>query len=362
VETGMKHLVFLCFLVVAFSDDDVQKTLRLVQELDLSRIEESLTFKQGWSQEFAAQAVEEYKRFLQLHIHFPDQRLVPSLIIDEVWHTHILFTRQYSADCDAIFGEFLHHEPTLPSDGDDVNQADKDDYGDVVALYTQVFAQKPGRGWKGRVGASCSGACGGGACGGKKTEATCSSCGSGSCSGKQNATMGTSNKTVSATCSSCGSNCSGSKKKTEAKCSSCGSGSCSGKQNATMGTSNKTVSATCGSNCSGSKKKTVSATCGSNCGSKKKTRATCSSCGSGSCSGKQKKRVGATCGSCGSGSCSGKGSKRSNGGVSSDISNQITDAIDRAIDASANANAEKTSTALEDVLGQLNELTTRLHA
>ncbi len=31
--------------------------------------------------------------------------------LDEVWHAHILFTRQYGADCQNYFGYFFHHHP-----------------------------------------------------------------------------------------------------------------------------------------------------------------------------------------------------------------------------------------------------------
>ncbi len=31
--------------------------------------------------------------------------------MDEVWHAHILDTRRYAADCDCVFGEFIHHYP-----------------------------------------------------------------------------------------------------------------------------------------------------------------------------------------------------------------------------------------------------------
>jgi methylmalonyl-CoA mutase len=32
--------------------------------------------------------------------------------VDKVWHAHILFTRKYAADCEALCGRFIHHQPT----------------------------------------------------------------------------------------------------------------------------------------------------------------------------------------------------------------------------------------------------------
>jgi hypothetical protein len=37
----------------------------------------------------------------------------PILILDEVWHTFILYTPYYTKFCATFFGEYLHHMPTL---------------------------------------------------------------------------------------------------------------------------------------------------------------------------------------------------------------------------------------------------------
>src|SRR3990167_7005483 len=53
-----------------------------------------------------------YKRFLWLMIKYPDQHLVPTRDIDEFWHNHILYTKQYTADCQALAGHYIHHKPS----------------------------------------------------------------------------------------------------------------------------------------------------------------------------------------------------------------------------------------------------------
>ncbi len=35
----------------------------------------------------------------------------PMFIIDEMWHTFILITRDYMAFCDQMFGRYIHHAP-----------------------------------------------------------------------------------------------------------------------------------------------------------------------------------------------------------------------------------------------------------
>src|SRR5882672_8892843 len=56
-------------------------------------------------------AERDYRRFLTLHLRYPDRTLVPSALLDLVWHYHILDTRKYMEDCERIFGYYLHHDP-----------------------------------------------------------------------------------------------------------------------------------------------------------------------------------------------------------------------------------------------------------
>src|ERR1700721_1103138 len=64
------------------------------------------------SQRLDARTVEdEYRRFLTLRKRYPGVRLVPSRLIDRVWHYHILDTSKYTRDTKRIFGEYLHHDP-----------------------------------------------------------------------------------------------------------------------------------------------------------------------------------------------------------------------------------------------------------
>ena len=50
--------------------------------------------------------------------------LEPPLIIDEMWHNFILFTRPYTDFCQQHFGYFIHHQPA-----DKAGQKEKDPVG-----------------------------------------------------------------------------------------------------------------------------------------------------------------------------------------------------------------------------------------
>ena len=52
-----------------------------------------------------------YRAFLVLNALYPQERIVPPKEVDEFWHAHILDTKKYADDCEAVFGYFFHHYP-----------------------------------------------------------------------------------------------------------------------------------------------------------------------------------------------------------------------------------------------------------
>lgn len=42
---------------------------------------------------------------------YSEQDLPPSQDIDEVWHAHILHSKEYTDFCKLVFGDYLHHNP-----------------------------------------------------------------------------------------------------------------------------------------------------------------------------------------------------------------------------------------------------------
>lgn len=91
-----------------------------LQDLDLQYIIEAMCAPSyplpRWSVADAQHCCQLYKNFLFLQKkHFP-ALLVPTREIDEFWHNHILYTKRYMADCQHIFGHYLHHEPAAPDE------------------------------------------------------------------------------------------------------------------------------------------------------------------------------------------------------------------------------------------------------
>jgi hypothetical protein len=88
----------------------------ILENLDLSSVERRLIDRYSWDSTDAKEAVRRYKNFLRLLLKYPDQILAPAPDMDEAWHNHILFTREYMRDCESLFGSYLHHSPALSSD------------------------------------------------------------------------------------------------------------------------------------------------------------------------------------------------------------------------------------------------------
>ncbi|NJM46638.1 MAG: hypothetical protein HC860_11070, partial [Alkalinema sp. RU_4_3] len=65
----------------------------------------------GWTVEQCDRTIQEYRRFLFLH-RTASHTVIPSQMVDKVWHLHLLYTRSYWEDlCDNILKTPLHHHP-----------------------------------------------------------------------------------------------------------------------------------------------------------------------------------------------------------------------------------------------------------
>jgi hypothetical protein len=90
---------------------------------------------------------QEYRRFLALHLAYPEMDVVPCKIVDELWHQHILDTAAYREDCEAIFGFFLDHFRYFGMRGADDERALNDAYAETLDRYREAFGEPPPDTW-----------------------------------------------------------------------------------------------------------------------------------------------------------------------------------------------------------------------
>ncbi|HWP18790.1 MAG TPA: glycine-rich domain-containing protein-like [Burkholderiaceae bacterium] len=122
----------------------LDQVLAAIAHLDLEPIKFRLTHEKashGWTPARADAAERGYRRYLQLLAKYPDVTIAPTADIDEFWHAHILDTRKYAADCEAVFGEFIHHYPYLGLLGEDDMAAQQAAAQALDDLYQKEFGE-----------------------------------------------------------------------------------------------------------------------------------------------------------------------------------------------------------------------------
>eukprot|EP01065_Artemidia_motanka_P000239 TRINITY_DN100_c0_g1_i3.p1 TRINITY_DN100_c0_g1~~TRINITY_DN100_c0_g1_i3.p1 ORF type:complete len:682 (+),score=261.19 TRINITY_DN100_c0_g1_i3:76-2121(+) len=114
------------------------------EQLDLERFVPKLQRDHGSyfaDEKTARAAIREYRRMLTLIQRFPKQPVVPSKLVDLVWHEHILDTQQYKRDCLRMFGEYIHHNPSFG--GAEEKEQLVADQKSMFSSYEVLFGEAP---------------------------------------------------------------------------------------------------------------------------------------------------------------------------------------------------------------------------
>jgi len=100
---------------------------------------------------------QEYRRFLSLKVCYPGVSMVPSKLVDKIWHAHILDTKAYREDCDKVFGKFIDHFPYFGIYGKDDYRNLQLAFKETQELYEKHFGAYPGSSPLGEVASRCQG-------------------------------------------------------------------------------------------------------------------------------------------------------------------------------------------------------------
>ena len=94
-----------------------------------------------WDAGFTSRAILEYKRFCYLAV-TSAQEVTPSDAVDQVWHLHLTYSRDYWGEfCQNILGADLHHGPT--AGGAAEKSRFYDQYAATLGAYEHVFGEPP---------------------------------------------------------------------------------------------------------------------------------------------------------------------------------------------------------------------------
>lgn len=95
----------------------------------------------GWTRAQCDANEVEYKRYLHLcKLH--GKGMVPTKAMDQFWHYHILDTRAYHEDCQAVFGHYLHHFPYLGMRGEEDERQLEAGFNRTARLYKEAFGEE----------------------------------------------------------------------------------------------------------------------------------------------------------------------------------------------------------------------------
>lgn len=103
-------------------------------------LSERVRRENGWSTGFTERVVKEYLRFAFLCTISPVS-LTPSDEVDQMWHMHILYVKEYELFCKNFLGKTLYHGPTRG--GDKEGQKFYDWYEHTKNFYQEVFDERP---------------------------------------------------------------------------------------------------------------------------------------------------------------------------------------------------------------------------
>ncbi len=123
------------------SREDLDAAISVISQIDLTPINTKLGHEdpQLWTQETLAETELNYRRFLALNAVYPGTSLSVNKLLDEYWHQHILDTRKYAADCETIFGEFLHHYPYFGLEDEQEWQENVDMFAYTQQIWEEAF-------------------------------------------------------------------------------------------------------------------------------------------------------------------------------------------------------------------------------
>lgn len=88
-----------------------------------------------WTKEYTMRVIEEYKKFLKLTLTY---EVAPSYEIDQVWHTHILYTRDYRITCKNLGMDYIDHNPVVKG-----GWVKADPYPNTKKVYEKVYGKEP---------------------------------------------------------------------------------------------------------------------------------------------------------------------------------------------------------------------------
>ena len=100
-------------LIEPTTDVNIHRLVKRIDAVDLTKVRMYLINRQKMDPHRVDVLIREYRRYLVLCVVNPKTRKPISREVDEVWHSHIMFTRDYTTMGNDVFGRYFHHKPAI---------------------------------------------------------------------------------------------------------------------------------------------------------------------------------------------------------------------------------------------------------
>jgi hypothetical protein len=127
-------------------DRKSDELMKSIKHFDFKNIVKKYRNEHGATEGEASQVLIQLQRWLMLCILYPQKRYPIGAKVDAMWHTFILFTREYKRFCDDVAGFFIHHAPDTSDSSEDVNASTEEAKSKLAVLqsdYKNHFGENP---------------------------------------------------------------------------------------------------------------------------------------------------------------------------------------------------------------------------
>lgn len=140
------------------ASDEIERSNILFDKIstfDFGKVVDKYAKDHKVSSDTAHEILLELKRLLTLCVLHPENGYATGGSVDEMWHTFILFTKDYARFCQDTAGTFVHHSPELVSDELEAQKISAEKIVDKAKLleadYRKYFGfAPPGHIWPGQ--------------------------------------------------------------------------------------------------------------------------------------------------------------------------------------------------------------------
>lgn len=117
--------------------------LKAARDFDLSRVVSRYCKEHGETELRAIIIAEEMRRFLVLCAMDKESGYAVRDPVDQMWHTFIIFTKDYFNFCRSLGRAYLHHDPTPDEEKRRDPGAVMDSYARLISDYQAFFGSPP---------------------------------------------------------------------------------------------------------------------------------------------------------------------------------------------------------------------------